>query len=187
MARTSASKQIGNRNFLSPIGFKFTLSKFPKVDFFSNKASIPGINLGVAIQPTYLKDIPIPGDKLEYSDLTLDFLVDENLENYVEIHRWLIGLGYPENIKQFNDFRKTDELNPTTSGRELTNIYSDGTLQILNSNYQPQANIRFSDLFPTALSTLDFDATKKTYDYLTAQVTFKYTIYNILDINYQPL
>ena len=26
-------KQIVNRNFLSPVGFKFTLSKYPKVDF----------------------------------------------------------------------------------------------------------------------------------------------------------
>ena len=29
-------KQIENRNFLSPIGFKFSLTKAPKVSFFSN-------------------------------------------------------------------------------------------------------------------------------------------------------
>ena len=28
------NKQIENRNFLSPIGFKFALGKAPKVDFF---------------------------------------------------------------------------------------------------------------------------------------------------------
>jgi len=183
------SSQINNRNFLSPIGFKFLLARFPKVDFFCNKAGIPGINLGVAIQPTYLKDIPIPGDKLEYADLTLDFLVDEDLVNYVEVYNWLIGLGYPENISQFNEFRSRNEMNPSTSGKDLSNIYSDGTLQILNSNYQPQANIRFKDMFPVSLTALDFDATKKDYEYLTARVTFKYTIYNILDTqnqNYEP-
>jgi hypothetical protein len=45
-------KQIANRNFLSATGFKFNLARVPKVDFFSKSASIPGINLGVAIQPS---------------------------------------------------------------------------------------------------------------------------------------
>ena len=57
------SKQIENRNFLAPTGFKFTLDKSPKVAFFCNQANIPDLNLGVAVQPTYLKDIDQPGDK----------------------------------------------------------------------------------------------------------------------------
>ena len=36
-------RQIENRSFLSPTGFKFVLSKAPKVAFFSNYAMIPGI------------------------------------------------------------------------------------------------------------------------------------------------
>ena len=59
-------RQIANRNFLSPLGFKFNLARAPKADFFSKSANVPGINLGVAVQPTYLKDIPIPGDKLVF-------------------------------------------------------------------------------------------------------------------------
>ena len=78
--------QIDNRNYLSPIGFKFSITKVPKADFFSNSASIPGISLGFAVQPTYLKDIPVPGDKLTYQDFTLKFFVDEDLTNYLEVH-----------------------------------------------------------------------------------------------------
>jgi len=182
-----AITQISNRNFLSPTGFKFLLSRYPKIDFFSNKVSLPGINLGVAVQPTYLKDIPIPGDKLEYGDLTLDFLIDEDMENYVQLQKWLIGLGYPENVAQFNQWRATNEADPSQSGKDLSNIYSDATLQILNSNYLPQTNIRFTDIFPVALTPLEFDATSSNYNYLTARATFKYTIYNILDANNQPL
>ena len=40
------NNQLDNRNYLSPVGFKFTITKAPKADFFSNSASIPGINLG---------------------------------------------------------------------------------------------------------------------------------------------
>ena len=63
------NNQITNRNFLSTGGFKFILNRIPKVSFFANQAEIPGISLGVSNQPTYLKDIDIPGDKLEYEDL----------------------------------------------------------------------------------------------------------------------
>ena len=49
------ANQISNRNFLSPVGFKFAISKIPKADFFANQANIPGIDLGYAEQPTYLK------------------------------------------------------------------------------------------------------------------------------------
>ena len=95
MTRSALSNQIANRNFLAPVGFKFTLSKFPKVSFFSNTARIPDITLGTAIQSNYLKDIDVPGDKLTYGELNVRFLVDENLENYMAMHNWLTGLGFP--------------------------------------------------------------------------------------------
>ena len=68
--------QIDNRNFLSPTGFKFTLKRTPKVAFFCNSANIPELNLGVAVQPSYLKDLDTPGDKIVFGDLNLRFLVD---------------------------------------------------------------------------------------------------------------
>ena len=37
------ANQIQNRNFLAPVGFKFTLAKYPKVSFFSNSARIPEV------------------------------------------------------------------------------------------------------------------------------------------------
>ena len=93
MTATGFRNQVQNKNFLSPTGFKFILNRAPKVVFFSNQVNIPGINLGVTEQPTYLTDIPIPGDKIEFNDLNLRFLVDEDLENYLEIQHWIRGLG----------------------------------------------------------------------------------------------
>ena len=95
---TAWDRQLKNRNFLSPAGFKFNLSRAPKVDFFSNSVNIPNINLGVAIQASYLKDIPVPGDKLAYGDLEVQFFIDENLENYLQVHDWMRALGFPESI-----------------------------------------------------------------------------------------
>ena len=105
-------KQIANRNFLSTSGFRFTLSRAPKVDFFSTSTNVPGINLGVAIQPTYLKDIPIPGDKLVFDDFQLEFNIDENLENYTLVQNWLRGLGYPESVYEYSEWKNSDPNNP---------------------------------------------------------------------------
>tara|TARA_Y100000401_G_C8305651_1_gene216768 strand:- start:77 stop:625 length:549 start_codon:yes stop_codon:yes gene_type:complete len=170
------TNQIENRNFLSPVGFKFTLAKEPKVSFFSNSAVIPDITLGTAIQPTYLKDIDIPGDKLQYSDFAFRFLVDENMENYMKIHNWLKGLGYPETTEQFKKVT-TDE----DGLRDREEIYSDGSLHILNSNYNSIAIVKFSQLFPINLTSLQFEATDTDVNYFTAEVTFKYTVYNIVE------
>ena len=178
---TAFDEQIGNRNFLSPVGFKFTLAKEPKVAFFCNSLRIPEISLGTAIQPTYLKDIDVPGDKLTYGDFSLRFLIDENLENYMAIHNWLTGLGYPESTKDYKDFIVEDNIsNPL-------NAFSDGSVYILNSNYQTVSIVKFKDLFPVYLSSLEFEASDTDINYFTADVTFKYTVYNILDKNGQPL
>ena len=182
MARAS---QIGNRNFLSPTGFKFTLRRAPKVSFFCNQANIPELTLGLASLPTYLKDIDVPGDKIIFGDLNLKFLIDEDLGNYMEIQNWIRGLGYPEKIGQYSELARQGI--PQQNNTKLQDVYSDGTLQILNSNYISNFQIFFKDLFPYSLSTISFDATDTDIEYFTADVSFKYTVYTIEDIKGNPL
>ena len=179
-------KQIANRNYMSPLGFKLILTKTPKVDFLCQSANIPSISMGTAVQPTYLKDIPVPGDKVLYDDLNVRFLVDEKMENYLAIHKWITGLGYPESLGQYDQLKKDDNRTDAIvedQGDPRYFNYSDATLQVLNSNYKPSVLINFKDAFPISLSTLDFDVTTRDYNYFTAEVTFKYTIYNITDPN----
>ena len=174
MTGSAFAKQIENRNFLSGVGFKFNLSKFPKVDFFSNSARIPELNLELARQASYLKNIDIPGERLTYGDFTLRFLVDENMENYISVYNWLKGLGFPESTQEFRDLT-TDK----DGIRDPKEAFCDGTLRILNSNYREVAKVKFNDLFPTSLTSLDFDATNTDIQFFTAEATFKYTIYNL--------
>ena len=177
---------IDNRNFLAPTGFKFSLKRSPGVAFFCNQANISSLDLGIASQPSYLKDIDVPGDKIQFGDLTLRFLVDEDLVNYMEIQNWIRGLGYPESLQEFNELEKEAVL-PSNYGRVGDNIYSDGTLQILSSNLVAKFNVNFKDMFPYSLSTITFDATDTDIEYFTADVSFKYTIYNLTDLSNKPL
>ena len=177
---------LENRNFLSPVGFKFSLKRAPGVAFFCNQANIPSIDLGIAEQPTWLKNIDVPGDKIQFGDLSLRFLVDEDLVNYMELQRWIRGLGYPENMDEFRKLEGEAVL-PNNFGQGGDNIYSDGTLQILSSNLVPQFQVVFTDLFPYTLSTVTFDATDSDIEYFTADVSFKYTIYNLTDMENKAL
>ena len=148
------------------------MAKDPRVTFFCNSARIPEITLDVLQQPTYLKDLDVPGTKLQYGDLSLRFLVDENLVNYMSIHNWLTALGTPESLGEFGEL---------IGDPDYKRQFSDGSLYILNSNYNTTAVVKFKDLFPISLSSLEFDSTQTDIQYFTAEVTFKYTIYNISD------
>ena len=179
---------IENRNFLSPTGFKFALERSPGVAFFCNEANIPTMDLGISEQPTYLRNIPTPGDKIQFGDLSIRFLVDEDLSNYMEIQNWIRGLGFPESTDEFKDLDREGKLTDSMKySRRGYQVYSDATLQILSSNLIPKFQVKFKDLWPQSLSTMTFDATDTDIEYFTADASFKYTIYDITDLQNNPL
>ena len=172
---------LQNRNFLQPQGFRFQVARAPKVTFFGNSVNIPGIQLRTTIQTTPgLKDIELPGEIIDFEDLTLRFLVDEDLQNYQEIQNWIRGLGFPESLEEIYDLQ--DETTGTArDGKTGTmNLYSDGTLTILDAMQNENFKVKFQDLFPYSLSTINFDATLPDTEYFTAEVSFKYLNYTIV-------
>ena len=108
MAAMWYEKELKNKNFLSPIGFKLILTSC-KVAFLCQQANIPTIDVGEIPIPTRgLVQYPIDGN-IRYGELTLSFLIDENMENYMEIHNWMRALGTPNDLDEKgerNGFRK---------------------------------------------------------------------------------
>ena len=177
-------------DYASPIQFRFKCSKLPTVEFFCQTANIPGIGLGVADVETPLKSIPFPGDKVTYQDLAISFLVDENLNNYKEIHDWIIGLGAPQNHTQFSTLRDTgtDRFPGQTTNSPNNNTipdggtYSDATLTVLNSKNIAVTEIRFHNIFPTSLGALSYDVQASDVNYLSTSVDFSYMYYEIVHL-----
>ena len=177
-------------DYASPVQFRFKCSKLPKVEFFCQTANIPGIGLGVADIETPLKSIPFPGDKVTYQDLAISFLVDENLNNYKEIHDWIIGLGAPQNHTQFSTLRDTgtDRFPGQTTNSPNNNAvpdggtYSDATLTVLNSKNIAVTEIRFHNIFPTSLGALSYDVQASDVNYLSTSVDFSYMYYEIVQL-----
>ena len=179
MAAKWYDEQVNNNNYLSPIGFKFVLEKAPKVAYLCQSISIPEINLGEIQVPTYLVPIPIEGN-IRYSDFNLTFLVDENLENYIQLHNWIRALGVPTDFRERANFE--DKVKYSAGSRDR-NIFSDGTLQVLTNSLNTNFEVQFIDLIPLSLSTLDFDATVSETNFMQATVSFTYTYYEIRSIN----
>ena len=189
-------RQPAKLDYASPIQFRFKCTKLPEVEFTCQTANIPGISLGGATQPTPLVDVPIPGDKINYDSLDITFLVDENLNNYKEIHDWLIGLGFPQNHTQFQDLAagSADRFPGSTRSTAATGknvpaplkeggIYSDATLTVLNSKNIAKTEIRFQNIYPTSLGGLNYDIKNTDVNYIQASVSFAYTLYEIVQIS----
>ena len=188
------ARQPTELDYADPTKFKFSITKLPKVEFFTTAANLPGINLGESIFPTPFKQVPVMGDDLTFDNLEITFLVDEKLENYREIHQWLVGIGFPKARTQFSSFRKDesqtfptvesvkgDVTNPgTPSGIQA--MFGDATLTMMTSKNNPVIEVRFSDLYLVALSGLSFNQQEGDVTYLTATATFTYKLYEMFTI-----
>tara|TARA_R110002072_G_scaffold91449_1_gene203949 strand:- start:41 stop:637 length:597 start_codon:yes stop_codon:yes gene_type:complete len=195
-ATSPLSRQPTKLDYASPTQFRFGINQLPKVEFFTTSANLPGITAGVATLPTPFKNIPTMGDKLEYENLSISFMVDEYLENYTSLHNWMTGIGFPKDRKQFSKFRDItsnvgeglrlapkDDVgrvdDSTTSDRFM---YSDGFLMLLSNKNNPIVEVRFRNIFPITLSALEFTQSATDVEYLTATADFAYEIYEIITI-----
>ena len=188
------SRQPTVLDYNSPTQFKFGINQLPKVEFFTTAANIPDISLGELVIPTPYKNIPIVGNTLTYGNLDISFIVDEYLENYITIHNWLVGIGFPKDRQQFTDFRSTTSNTSSAGSGGNTDIgkvgktsadrpfYSDATLTVLSNKNNPIVEVRYSDMFPVSLSGLSYsqDATDVTYQ--TAEISFRYKLYEIVTL-----
>lgn len=171
------AEQITNKNFLSPIGFLFLLDKAKNCSFLCQKATIPTFRINDIDIPTRGL-VPIPLESTaNYEDLTIEFIVDEDLRNYMEIHNWMRAMGTPQDYGERDDWNHTYRL----KGSNMDSKVSDATLQVLNNNNIANFDVVFKSVFPVELSALPFDVTQTDNNYFTAMATFRYILYEVRD------
>ena len=144
------------------------------------KAEILTVDLGQVEIPTRgLVPIPVEGN-MRYSEFSMEFIVDEDLRNYMQIHNWMRALGTPQEFKERRVWLNKYADSPSEDPR-----FSDATLQVLNNNNIANFDVVFKDMFPVSLSSLPFDVTGGDNDYFTSTATFRYTLYEIRNKNTQ--
>lgn len=150
-------------NYLSPVGFVVSISRLPNVEFFTQRATIPSVSLVPTIQSTPIHTLYATGDRLEYAEFDLSFLIDESMNNYNEILSWMEGIGSPEKLEQYKNLE---------DGKD--GVTSDVTFIISNSNKNPNIRFTFTNCFPIGLSPVSLDVTQPDISYPEATVSFRY-------------
>ena len=106
--------------------------------------------------------VPFTGNP-QYDDLSVTFLVGENMRDYLEIFNWMTLIGHPNDLEHFPKVQ--------------ADTVSDVSVMVLNSSSRPIINIHFTDAFPVSLSSLEFDSTLSDVQYAQATVSFRYNRY----------
>jgi len=188
-AQSPLARQPEKLDYASPTQFKFGIHQLPKVEFFTVSANVPGISAGVVTRATPFKDIPLVGEKLTYENLSITFQIDEYLENYISLHNWMKGIGFPTDRQEFRTFRDVTSNTPASGktppvdlvGKAVPDraLYSDAYLMILSNKNNPIVEVNFQNVFPISLSALDFTQAVTDIEYMTATAEFAYQIYEI--------
>ena len=187
------ARQPTEFNYSQSNQFKVHLSLFPKTEWFIVRANIPSVTLGQAVQATSLIDMPLIGDKLTYDQFYFTFIVDEKLQNYMELHDWLVNIGFPQRHTQFQQQARTDGVTRPVGktfdtkvagfGKESDrDLYSDISMFVLSSKNNPIAVIKFFEAFPVNLTNIEYSQQETDTTYAECTATFAYTLFTISPI-----
>ncbi|PNX49263.1 MAG: hypothetical protein BV459_00305 [Thermoplasmata archaeon M11B2D] len=150
------------RDLLDATKFGFTIDKLNCTISLLHGVELPGVTIGDTLHPTSVLDYGIPGEKIVYDDLTLTFLLDENMDAYVEIYKWMLAIANPTRT----ELRETG----------IDNWYSDGSLITRTNKENPNRVIRFFDMWPSNISSISFD-TQNTDEPVRVTATFRYSYF----------
>jgi len=163
--------QPANRNYLSPVAFKFNVDLFPEAEFFCQSSNLPGLSLRSTNVATRYKGITVPtSGGVDYDDLNIRFLIDEDLSNYVSLFKWINKNGVAL------EGSTNDEVE-----------YANAQLVILTNAMNANVVINFNNVYPVSLSGVDFDSGSNDIEYMSASVTFKYLYYEMQGVDARPL
>ena len=152
-----------NISALLPTYFRFSMARLPNTTYFCQTASIPSVTLTDVSMPNPFVPIKAPS-KMEFDDLTITFIVDEALLNWLEIYNWMRSVTNVENYEEF---------------RSANTHLTTANLVVLNSGKQPKINVTFEGLYPKNLSAIDFSSTIMDPEPIQSTVTFGYRSYSI--------
>ncbi len=155
-------------NTTKPTNFTFVISK-PGIDtaqYQLQSVIIPAVTAGTVQGPSVkLSEFNIIGSTIGYADLVCTFLLDENMDAYLDMYKWIKELIEPEGN------------NPIP----LSQSVADATLYVLTNNLTIHTDFRvhFYRIFPYSISEIPFTTTATDDTPLTFNVSFKYRKFDI--------
>jgi hypothetical protein len=99
----------------------------------ASNVTLPSIIMGFTMQPTSIRPIYIPGDSMEFTEVSVQFLLQEGMENWQTVVDWIYRLRNPSEI-------------------DLTREVIDIGIDILNAKHKTILETTLVDAFPFSIS-----------------------------------
>jgi len=137
------------------------------VEYFAQSVNLPSLTISPLELPVAQLGVPIrtPVGRYFYENMSISFLVDEQLQNWLEVYNWMRSCSTAE-----------DTPGEWTNHRD---IFKDATLQIMDGTYNPIRTVVFKDMFPVGISGIQFSSVVVDTEPVIATATFSYTSYTI--------
>jgi hypothetical protein len=169
---------VCNTDLLQSAKFLFSIPRLTSTQFFCQSVNVPGISTQNTIQSTPFVDLNIPGDKVVYDPLTIEFLLDEELQSWLAVHDWIRGIG---KVKEFDEYKNLDKLSRYSQTVKYPQ-YAEAELISLSASNNQKIKFHFIDLFPISLSRIDFDVRVGSEKTMTSSATFKFKRYDVIKL-----
>lgn len=140
--------------------FRLTIHKYPYLEYFCQKANIPGMDIPEFNQPSYHTPIIRPATSITYDKLEVTFLVSEDMLNWLQIQDWMTRIVPTRSFKEVIQPEK--------------DVYSDITLNVLSAKSNRVMEVNFKQCWPKSLTGIELDATSPDSSTVTATVTFSH-------------
>ena len=164
-----------NKSLLQSNRFLLSFGRLPYLTFNCQLANLPGIGAGEAIRETPFVTLWHPGDKLQYEPLVVNFMVDEDFWSWQAIHDWMRGFTFPTTFDEYKNL----SLQVRHKILDSRPQYSDASLTLLTGHQNNNIRVKFYDVFPTSLSSLQFNVQDTAQLTLIADASFRYSYYDI--------
>lgn len=175
-------------NFQSELHFDFYIEKLSLFPLFVQSVSLPGISTEAPQTGTQFSFIKHVGDTVFFDNLAVTIKLDEGMESWFEIYKWLTGIARAENFSQFlqivedqtktlDGTKKLFKSKQLDSGKGYKNTKSIGSLTVSDANHIKYLELVFVNLHPIALSGMTFRTDDSGVGFITYDVTFAYDYY----------
>lgn len=164
-----------NQNFFQPTGFKVVIDRanYPNIEFFAQTVDHPTVS---AQSPTLayrrVSNVPLPADTIDFSELSMQVLLDENLSSYEEIFNWMVK-GVNENYVQQGRL--------SNRWRDDVPSQADISVSLLTSSNTKGRRIVYKSCVPTSLSGLNLNAGATNIEYIPFSVSFSFLDFEFMD------
>ena len=119
---------------------------------------------------------------ISYGEITVTFIVDENMENWTELYTWMSQITSSTDPDKYRSLvganRRANE--PYDGSGDYDAVYSDMTIVVTTAANNPNRYIRIQDAFPTSLGEITMDTTVAGgLSYVTCTASFQFTTFEI--------